>query len=151
MGLTKKKQYLLAFKYVYEFDLVDKIPPIALVKKHISHSSWVAKTLCNDRQNTREAQNKALVNEISALKSAIKSIIDHGLEREYSPNQLRQRVMQLESRRANLKTSLSAPISEELPKLFTSKELSSAQTAEVKEKDNKKPPLLSDNAIINAA
>nr|XP_027107564.1 FRIGIDA-like protein 2 [Coffea arabica] len=115
IGLTKKKRYLLAFEYVYEFNLVDKIPPIALVKKHVSHSKQVAKTLCNDGQNTPEAQIKALVNEISALKSAIKSIIDRGLEREYSPNQLRQRVIQLESRRANLKTSLSAPISEELP------------------------------------
>ncbi|XP_027159102.1 FRIGIDA-like protein 3 [Coffea eugenioides] len=150
MDLTKKKRYLLAFEYVYEFNLVDKIPPIALVKKHVSHSKQVAKTLCNEGQNTPEAQIKALVNEISALKSAIKSIIDRGLEREYSPNQLRQRVIQLESRRANLKTSLSAPISEELPKLDPSKELSSAQKAEVKEKDNEKPPL-SDDAIINEA
>ena len=123
IGLTKKKRYLLAFEYVYEFNLVDKIPPIALVKKHVSHSKQVAKTLCNDGQNTPEAQVrgpylwtalsnliltpvlwsgfqtclqiKALVNEISALKSAIKAIIGRGLEREYSHNQLRQRVIQL--------------------------------------------------------
>lgn len=81
-----------------------------------------------------------MANEISALKSVIKSITDHGLQSEYSPDQLRERVAQLENRRSNLKTSLSAPISQELLKLDRNKELPVAPKAQVKREDTRKRP-----------
>ncbi|KAL3516188.1 hypothetical protein ACH5RR_023090 [Cinchona calisaya] len=146
-GLTKKMLLLLAVEYVYEFNLVDKIPPVALLKKHVLHSRLVANEICNDGQSTSEAQDKAMMNEICDLKSVIKCIMDHGLQSEYSPDQLRERVVLLERRRAHLKTIMPAPSSKELPKFDANNELPVAWLKQESTKKRSHP----DGAFVNEA
>ncbi|CAI9102375.1 OLC1v1000637C1 [Oldenlandia corymbosa var. corymbosa] len=120
-ALIAKKQPLLAFEYVFEFNLVDKIPPVELLKNHVLQAKMAAMEICKDEKATLQEQDRAIFDEISALKEVMKCILDRGLQNEYSPDALGQRVAQLETQRANLKASLSAVPLSNSPKLDNDK------------------------------
>ncbi|XP_009765093.1 FRIGIDA-like protein 5 [Nicotiana sylvestris] len=101
-NLITKRQLLLAIKYIYEFELVDSFPPAPLLKNYVQGSIVLAKQIRSDGHDSRQAQEKAIFYELSALRAAVNRIVLHNLQSEYSPDQLRARIAELERERANL-------------------------------------------------
>ncbi|XP_016461814.1 uncharacterized protein LOC107785103 [Nicotiana tabacum] len=101
-NLIRKRQSLLAIKYIYEFELVDSFPPVLLLKNYVQSSIVLAKQIRSDGHDSHQAQEKAIFNELSALRAAVNRIALHNLQSEYSPDQLRARIAELERERANL-------------------------------------------------
>ncbi|OIT39253.1 PREDICTED: uncharacterized protein LOC109238345 [Nicotiana attenuata] len=101
-NLIRKRQSLLAIKYIYEFELVDSFPPVPLLKNYVQGSIVLAKQIRSDGNDSRQAQEKAIFYELSALRAAVNRIVLHNLQSEYSPDQLRARIAELERERANL-------------------------------------------------
>ncbi|XP_014502664.1 FRIGIDA-like protein 1 [Vigna radiata var. radiata] len=115
MGLTEKVpgliqklvdrcRHILAVKYIFEFNLADKIPPIPILKAHVNESQKLAKKLSEEGKSP----NEIIAREVHALKSAIKVIESHNLQSQYPPESLQQRLEQLTKQKTNLKYAASA-------------------------------------------
>ncbi|KAH0987348.1 hypothetical protein GBA52_014525 [Prunus armeniaca] len=107
--LVSKGKHLLAVKFISEFDLTDKFPPVPLLKSYLKESKKLAKKVCKDGNNSRKSMNEATAKETGALKSVIKVIEDLKLESEYPPAVLQKRLEQLEKEKANRKRHAEAP------------------------------------------
>ncbi|KAF7152885.1 hypothetical protein RHSIM_Rhsim01G0002600 [Rhododendron simsii] len=93
--LIQRALHLDAIRYIYAFDLIDKFPPASLLKRYFSHVKEVCKDVRREGRNSREAQEMAIKKEVAALNMMINCITSHGLESQYSPMQLKERVGQL--------------------------------------------------------
>ncbi|KAK7371950.1 hypothetical protein VNO80_05317 [Phaseolus coccineus] len=102
--LVDRCRHILAVKYVFEFNLADKIPPIPILKAHVNESQKLAKRLSEEGKSL----NEITAREVHALKSAIKVIESHNLQTEYPPESLQQRIDQLTKHKTNLKYNASA-------------------------------------------
>ncbi|MCD7453887.1 hypothetical protein HAX54_022593 [Datura stramonium] len=103
--LRKKKQWLMAFTYVYAFELVDLVSPVLLLKDYVSHSKQIAKKILHAGNCSYQAQMKAINCEIYALRNAVRHIVDRGLQSEYSPSHLQRQIKQLQYQMSNLRQS----------------------------------------------
>ncbi|KAM1228000.1 hypothetical protein ACFX2J_007146 [Malus domestica] len=99
--LVSKGKHLLAVKFISEFGLTNKFPPVPILKSYIKESKKLAKKVCKD--GTRQSMNEATAKESGALKSVIKVIEDLKLESEYPPAFLQKRLEQLEKEKADSK------------------------------------------------
>ncbi|KAM1873489.1 hypothetical protein ACFX13_007317 [Malus domestica] len=99
--LVSKGKHLLAVKFISEFGLTNKFPPVPILKSYIKESKSLAKKVCKD--GTRQSMNEATAKESGALKSVIKVIEDLKLESEYPPAFLQKRLEQLEKEKADSK------------------------------------------------
>ncbi|KAL8547989.1 hypothetical protein ACS0TY_007326 [Phlomoides rotata] len=95
-NLIHEKQYLLASTYVYEYGLENMFPQAAVLDYYVKHSKMSAK-------KSFESQDMATASEIADLCVGIEHIIKYGLESEYSPDILTERIKQLERNEASLK------------------------------------------------
>ncbi|TKY57372.1 FRIGIDA protein 2 [Spatholobus suberectus] len=102
--LIDRCKHIMAVKYIFEFNLADKIPPVPILKAHVNESQKLAKRLSEEGKSL----NEITAREIHALKSAIKVIESHNLESEYPPESLQQRIEQLMKHKANVKYAASA-------------------------------------------
>lgn len=50
--LISKGKYILAVKFVFEFGLAEKFPPVPLLKSHVKESKKIAKRLINEGNNS---------------------------------------------------------------------------------------------------
>ncbi|ONI13593.1 hypothetical protein PRUPE_4G232500 [Prunus persica] len=107
--LVSKGKHLLAVKFISEFDLTDKFPPVPLLKSYLKESKKLAKKVCKDGNNSRKSMNEATAKETGALKSVIKVIEDLKLQSDYPPAVLQKRLEQLEKEKANRKRHAEAP------------------------------------------
>lgn len=55
-NLRNKKKWLVAFTYVYAFELGDKVSPVSLLKDYVSHSKQIAKQILHAGNSSYEAQ-----------------------------------------------------------------------------------------------
>ncbi|XP_059318380.1 uncharacterized protein LOC132068717 isoform X2 [Lycium ferocissimum] len=136
-NLIKRKQWLLAIRYIYVYELVDLFPPVPLLKDYVLYSKEQAKKIRDNGLGSREAQEKAINCEISVLRAAIKCILSRNLQSEYSPDILRARIAKLQRQMADLRIpnqhsgddrdegTLCAPASQ-VQKAATKKRLASA-------------------------
>lgn len=116
--LVKKNRLLLAFDYVYEFELVNVFPPAAILKRHVQYSRMEAKKILKRLKFSPATEDKALALEICALKDVIKCIKNHGLHSEYPSDELISRVEFLERQREEAsRTSTYATYLEEKQKV----------------------------------
>ncbi|GMP40577.1 hypothetical protein CsSME_00010963 [Camellia sinensis var. sinensis] len=53
---VNKKLHLVAVGFIFAFKLVDKFPPVPLLKKYLKYSKKVARKICRMRSYSREAQ-----------------------------------------------------------------------------------------------
>nr|XP_016477398.1 PREDICTED: uncharacterized protein LOC107798881 [Nicotiana tabacum] len=102
-NLIRRKQWLLAIRYIYVYELVDLFPPVPLLKDFVLYSEELAKKIHDNGLGSREAQEKAINCEISALIAAVKRILWHNLQSEYSPDHLRARIAKLRRQMADLR------------------------------------------------
>ncbi|KAM6553839.1 hypothetical protein CsatB_014601 [Cannabis sativa] len=107
--LIKKGKQLLAIKFIFEYELTDKFPPVPLLKDYVKDSKKIAKKVCKEGKNSLKSLNEAAAKEISALKSAIKVIEERELESEYPQESLEKRIEQLEKQKASRKRPPAAP------------------------------------------
>ncbi|KAB1199109.1 FRIGIDA-like protein 2 [Morella rubra] len=107
--LISKGKQLLAIKFVFEFMLTEKFPPVPLLKAYLKDVKNLAKKVRKDGNESRMALNEATAKEVSAMKSVVKIIESHNLDSEYPRVNLEKRIEALEKLVANRKRSGAAP------------------------------------------
>lgn len=53
--LVSKGKHLLAVKFISEFGLTDKFPPVPILKSYVKESKKLAKKVCKDGNNSRQS------------------------------------------------------------------------------------------------
>ncbi|XP_009779774.1 FRIGIDA-like protein 5 isoform X1 [Nicotiana sylvestris] len=106
-NLINKKQWMVAFTYVYEFDLVNLVSPVMLLRDYVRHSEEIAKKILHAGNSSHRAQMKAINYEINALRNAVRHIVDRGLQSEYSLSQLQEQIEKLQCQMSNSSQSSS--------------------------------------------
>ncbi|KAF5177736.1 Frigida-like protein [Thalictrum thalictroides] len=101
--LTSNGKQLEAVKFVYAFELVDKFPPVPLLKDYFKQSKKVAQDIRNKGNHSIQSLNEATAKELAAVRAIIKCIEEHNLESEYPRGILDMRVEQLEKQKADRK------------------------------------------------
>ncbi|XP_020239697.1 FRIGIDA-like protein 4a [Cajanus cajan] len=94
--LISKGQQLDAVHFTYEVGLVDKFPPVPLLKSFLKDAKKVAASILEDPNNAGRAAYLAARKEQSALRAVIKCIEEYKLEAEFPPENLKKRLEQLE-------------------------------------------------------
>ncbi|XP_028758508.1 truncated FRIGIDA-like protein 1 isoform X2 [Neltuma alba] len=97
--LVDKGKHVLAVKYIFEFSLAEKIPPVPILKACVDEANKLAKRLLQEGKSL----NEATARETHALKSVIKVIESHNLESQYPPAILEQQIVQLNMQKADRK------------------------------------------------
>ncbi|XP_059652605.1 FRIGIDA-like protein 1 [Cornus florida] len=110
--LIEREQWLAAIKYIYAYGLVEKFPPVPLLKGYLTYSEEIANKICNKGNNSLEAQDRATKREVYALTAVIKCITDHGLESDFSAKNLKTRIEKLERKNADRSVVVPHPASE---------------------------------------
>ncbi|KAI9074686.1 hypothetical protein K1719_043340 [Acacia pycnantha] len=100
--LVDKGKHVLAVKYVFEFSLADKIPPVPILKACVDEANKLAKRLLQEGKSL----NEATAREIHALKSVIKVIENHKLESQYPPTILEQQIVRLNMQKSDRKRKI---------------------------------------------
>ncbi|XP_059652604.1 FRIGIDA-like protein 5 [Cornus florida] len=121
--LIEREQRLAAIEYIYAYGLVDKFPPVPLLKAHLTYSVEIANKICKEVNNSLEAQDRATKREVDALRAVIKCITDHGLESDFSPENLKTRIEQLERESADQRIVAPPPASESQPQEHAGKKI----------------------------
>ncbi|RDX61989.1 FRIGIDA-like protein 1, partial [Mucuna pruriens] len=103
--LIDKDKHISAVKYILEFNLADKIPPVPILKACVDESEKLATRLSQEGKSPIESTAR----EINTLRSVIKIIEDHKLESEYPRAILEQRIEQLKRQKPNTKRAVPAP------------------------------------------
>ncbi|KAL3508408.1 hypothetical protein ACH5RR_027809 [Cinchona calisaya] len=107
--LIGKGKQLLAVKFIFQFELTDKFPPVPLLKAYVLDSKKLAQNVRKNGKSSRRSLNEAAAKEISSLKSVIKIIEDHNLESQYPKDILLKRVEKLENEKTSKKRPAAVP------------------------------------------
>ncbi|OWM74262.1 FRIGIDA-like protein 4a [Punica granatum] len=94
--LISRGQQLDAVHFTYEVGLVDKFPPVPLLKAFLKDAKKAAASILEDPNNAGRAATLAARKEQSALKAVIKCIEEYKLEAQFPPENLKKRLEQLE-------------------------------------------------------
>ncbi|KAI4342745.1 hypothetical protein MLD38_027332 [Melastoma candidum] len=94
--LISRGQQLDAVHFTYEVGLVDKFPPVPLLKAFLKDAKKAASTIFEDPNNAGRAANLAARKEQSALRAVIKCIEEYKLVAQFPPENLKKRLEQLE-------------------------------------------------------
>ncbi|KAK9070720.1 hypothetical protein SSX86_011122 [Deinandra increscens subsp. villosa] len=94
--LISKGQQVDAVHFVHEVGLVDRFPPVSLLKSFLKDAKTAATSILEDSKNSSRAVHLAARKEQSALKAVIKCIEEYKLEDEFPPENLKKRLEQLE-------------------------------------------------------
>ncbi|KAA8536930.1 hypothetical protein F0562_029408 [Nyssa sinensis] len=159
LGLTDKipdliqkfirmKQHLVAIRFIFAFELVDKFPPVPLLKEYVKYSKKVANKICKNKNNSREAQlklclqNKAIDKRVADMRAVIRCIVDHKLESQYSPINLKNCIQWLLMQKAGNKRITSAPASKSQTQLKSERKLTLSAAAPIPTKALTTAPVL---------
>ncbi|KAK7349971.1 hypothetical protein VNO77_07924 [Canavalia gladiata] len=88
--LINRGQQLDAIHFTFEVGLVDKFPPVRLLKSFLKDAKKVVASILEDPNNTGRAAYLATRKEQSALKAAIKFIEEYKLEVAFPPENLKK-------------------------------------------------------------
>ncbi|KAF3454380.1 hypothetical protein FNV43_RR04827 [Rhamnella rubrinervis] len=107
--LISEKKHLEAVRFIYAFELVDKFPPVPLLKSHLNYVKKAARIPLKKGKSSLRVQNDATNKEIASLRSVIRCIEEYRLESEYSPENLRARIDRLRNLINEKKVNPTAP------------------------------------------
>ncbi|XXG55485.1 hypothetical protein AAC387_Pa03g3145 [Persea americana] len=113
--LISKGKQLDAVNFAYAFEIVDKFPPVPLLKAYLKEAKKVAQEVRRKGNNSTQSLNEATAKEIAALRAVIKSVEDHKLQSEYSCEDLEKRIAQLEKQKADRKRAAAAKPQQQQP------------------------------------
>ncbi|XP_071725552.1 FRIGIDA-like protein 4a [Rutidosis leptorrhynchoides] len=94
--LISRGQQVDAVHFTYEVGLVQRFPPVSLLKAFLKDAKKAATSILEDPNNSSRAVHLAARKEQSALKAVIKCIEEYKLEAEFPPENLKKRLEQLE-------------------------------------------------------
>lgn len=100
--LIQKGQHVDAVHFTYEVGLVDKFPPVPLLKAFLRDSKKAA-------DSPNRSAHLAGRKEQSALRAVIKCIEEYKLENEFPPQSLKKRLEQLEKAKTDKKRPAAVP------------------------------------------
>ncbi|KAJ9154301.1 hypothetical protein P3X46_027653 [Hevea brasiliensis] len=106
--LISRGQQLDAVHFTYEVGLVDKFPPVPLLKAFLKDAKKAAASILED-PDTGRAAHFAARKEQSALRAVIKCIEEYKLEAEFPPENLKKRLEQLEKTKTEKKRPAAVP------------------------------------------
>ncbi|XP_039114196.1 truncated FRIGIDA-like protein 1 [Dioscorea cayenensis subsp. rotundata] len=98
--LINKGKQLDAVKYIQAFNLIDKYPPVPLLKSYLKATRKAVQEIRLKGNYSTQNMNDAMVKELGALKSVLRAIEEYGLESEYPREHLQKRITQLERQKA---------------------------------------------------
>ncbi|KAF5479024.1 hypothetical protein F2P56_005535 [Juglans regia] len=101
--LISREKQNLAVKFIFEFELSEKFPPVPLLKAYLNDVKKLANKVSKEGNESRMALNEAAAREVGAIKSVIKVIESHNLDSEYPRANLEKRIEVLEKLIANRK------------------------------------------------
>ncbi|KAK6929959.1 Frigida-like [Dillenia turbinata] len=110
--LINKGQHVDAVHFTYEVGLVDKFPPVPLLKTFLKDSKKAASSasfVTEDKKKSGRSVHLAGRKEQSALRAVIKCIEEYKLEAEFPPESLKKRLEQLEKVKSEKKKPTAAP------------------------------------------
>ncbi|KAF5738637.1 FRIGIDA-like protein 4a [Tripterygium wilfordii] len=107
--LISRGQQLDAVHFTHEFGLVDKFPPVPLLKAYLRDAKKAAASIIEDPNNTNRAAHLAARKEQSALQTVIKCIEEYKLEAEFPVENLKKRLEQLEKTKTEKKRPAAVP------------------------------------------
>ncbi|WCJ23769.1 FRIGIDA-like protein [Euphorbia peplus] len=107
--LISRGQQLDAVHFTYEVGLVDKFPPVPLLKAFLKDARKAAASIMEDPDNTGRAAQLASRKEQSALRAVIKCIEEYKLEAQFPPENLKKRLEQLEKTKTEKKRPAAVP------------------------------------------
>ncbi|XP_022716788.1 FRIGIDA-like protein 2 [Durio zibethinus] len=107
--LLDSGKQLLAVRFIFEFGLAEKFPPVPLLDDYLKETKKLANQVCKDGKNSLKSQNEATAKEIAALKAVIKIIEENKLATEYSQECLQKRIEQLEKQQADRRPPATPP------------------------------------------
>ncbi|XP_007034760.2 PREDICTED: FRIGIDA-like protein 4a [Theobroma cacao] len=107
--LVSKGQQLDAVHFTYEVGLVDKFPPVPLLKAFLRDAKKAASSILEDPSNAGRAAQLAARKEQSALRAVIKCIEEYKLEAEFPPENLKKRLEQLEKTKTEKRKAAAVP------------------------------------------
>ncbi|KAF9622644.1 hypothetical protein IFM89_032543 [Coptis chinensis] len=107
--LISKGQHVDAVHFTFDVGLVDKFPPVPLLKAYLKDSRTAATSILEDRSNAGRALLLAGRKEQSALRAVIKCIEEYKLEAEFPSEGLRKRLEQLEKTKVDKKKPAAVP------------------------------------------
>jgi hypothetical protein len=107
--LISKGQQLDAVHFTYEVGLVNKFPPVPLLKAFLKDAKKAAASIMEDPNNVGRAAHLAGRKEQSALRAVIKCIEEYKLEVEFPPENLKKRLEQLEKVKVEKKRPATVP------------------------------------------
>ncbi|KAI3770863.1 hypothetical protein L6452_02011 [Arctium lappa] len=94
--LISRGQQVDAVHFTQEAGLVDRFPPVCLLKAFLKDAKKAATSILEDPNNSGRAVHLAARKEQSALRAVIKCIEEYKLEAEFPPENLKKRLEQLE-------------------------------------------------------
>ncbi|CAJ2639953.1 unnamed protein product [Trifolium pratense] len=109
--LVDRGKHVQAVKYVFEFNLAHKIPPVPILKAGVEEAKQLSGRLSEEGKPRREIISR----ELHTLKSIIAVIENHKLESEYPRASLDQRIKQMKGHDANMKDRTPASILNQHP------------------------------------
>ncbi|KAK9084654.1 hypothetical protein Sjap_025065 [Stephania japonica] len=99
-----------AVKFIFAFDLVDKIPPVPLLQASLKEAKKVAHEVRQKGNNSLQSQNEAMAREIAYLKAIIKRVEEHKLESQFPRESIDKRIEQLEKLKESKKRAAAAAV-----------------------------------------
>lgn len=106
--LNSRGRQLDSVKFAHAFNLVDKCPPVPLLKAYVKESKKAAQDVRKRGNNSKQSQNEAIWKELGALKSVLNAVEEYKLEAEYPRKNLEKQIAKLEQLRANRKRTAAA-------------------------------------------
>lgn len=107
--LISRGQQVDAVHFTYEVGLVDRFPPVPLLKSFLKDAKKAAVAILEDPNNGGRAVHLANRKEQSALRAVLKCIEEYKLEAEFPPENLKKRLEQLEKTKTDKKRTAAVP------------------------------------------
>ncbi|GKV42739.1 hypothetical protein SLEP1_g50115 [Rubroshorea leprosula] len=107
--LISRGQQLDAVHFSYEVGLVDRFPPVPLLKAFLRDAKKAAASILEDPNNPGRAAQLAVRKEQSALRAVIKCIEEYKLESKFPLENLKKRLEQLEKAKTEKKRPAAVP------------------------------------------
>ncbi|EPS62727.1 hypothetical protein M569_12062, partial [Genlisea aurea] len=96
-------QQVDAVHFTYEVGLVDRFPPVPLLKAFLNDARKAANSILEDQNNSGRAAHMAAKKEQSAIRAVLKCIEEYKLESEFPTENLRKRLDHLDKAKVEKK------------------------------------------------
>ncbi|XP_031097977.1 FRIGIDA-like protein 4a [Ipomoea triloba] len=106
--LISRGQQVDAVHFTYEVGLINKFPPVPLLKAFLKDAKKAATAILEDPNNSGRAAHLAAKKELSAIRAVLKCIEEYKLEAEFPPEHLKKRLEQLEKTKTEKKKPAAA-------------------------------------------